>query len=219
MFGIDVTLPGMLYASFVKCPVFAGKVVSANRRRDQERAGRQARVRRRRRHAGRPDGPHARRGDRRRQLVARPAGAKEAQGHVGRRHRRPRRAAPGSRRKRPSCRSSRRSATSARTATSTRRSRARRRSWKPRTSIRSSRTRRSSRRTRRRCSRTESSSSGRRRSSRQAAAGSSSQTLGIKAERHHASHDRAPAAASVVAWPTTTWSRRRRSRSRCPACR
>jgi isoquinoline 1-oxidoreductase beta subunit len=30
MFGIDMTLPGMLYASFVKCPVFAGKVVSAN---------------------------------------------------------------------------------------------------------------------------------------------------------------------------------------------
>ena len=30
LFGIDVTLPGMLYASFVKCPVFAGKVVSAN---------------------------------------------------------------------------------------------------------------------------------------------------------------------------------------------
>jgi isoquinoline 1-oxidoreductase subunit beta len=30
MFGIDVSLPGMLYASFVKCPVFAGKVVSAN---------------------------------------------------------------------------------------------------------------------------------------------------------------------------------------------
>ncbi|MEO7085693.1 MAG: molybdopterin cofactor-binding domain-containing protein [Gemmatimonadaceae bacterium] len=30
MFGIDVSLPGMLYASFVKCPVYAGKVVSAN---------------------------------------------------------------------------------------------------------------------------------------------------------------------------------------------
>jgi isoquinoline 1-oxidoreductase subunit beta len=30
MFGIDVSLPGMLYASYVKCPVFAGKVVSAN---------------------------------------------------------------------------------------------------------------------------------------------------------------------------------------------
>ncbi|MES2177806.1 MAG: molybdopterin cofactor-binding domain-containing protein [Gemmatimonadota bacterium] len=30
MFGIDVTVPGMLYATFVKCPVFAGKVASAN---------------------------------------------------------------------------------------------------------------------------------------------------------------------------------------------
>jgi isoquinoline 1-oxidoreductase beta subunit len=30
IFGIDVTMPGMLYASYVKCPVFAGKVVSAN---------------------------------------------------------------------------------------------------------------------------------------------------------------------------------------------
>jgi len=30
MFGIDVTLPNMLYAAYVKCPVFAGTVVSAN---------------------------------------------------------------------------------------------------------------------------------------------------------------------------------------------
>lgn len=30
IFGIDVTLPGMLYAVFQKCPVFGGKVVSAN---------------------------------------------------------------------------------------------------------------------------------------------------------------------------------------------
>lgn len=30
LFGIDVTLPGMLHAVFVKCPVFGGKVVAAN---------------------------------------------------------------------------------------------------------------------------------------------------------------------------------------------
>jgi isoquinoline 1-oxidoreductase beta subunit len=30
LFGIDVTVPGMKYAVFAKCPVFGGKVVSAN---------------------------------------------------------------------------------------------------------------------------------------------------------------------------------------------
>ncbi len=30
VFGIDFTIPGMLYANFEKCPVFGGKVVSAN---------------------------------------------------------------------------------------------------------------------------------------------------------------------------------------------
>ena len=30
LFGIDVKLPGMLYAQFVKCPVFGGKVANAN---------------------------------------------------------------------------------------------------------------------------------------------------------------------------------------------
>src|SRR5262249_18011070 len=30
LFGIDVQLPGMLYATYTKCPAFGGKVVSAN---------------------------------------------------------------------------------------------------------------------------------------------------------------------------------------------
>jgi len=30
LFGMDVQLPGMLYATYTKCPVFGGKVVSAN---------------------------------------------------------------------------------------------------------------------------------------------------------------------------------------------
>src|SRR5439155_25227104 len=30
LFGIDVTMPGMLYANYIKCPAVGGKVKSAN---------------------------------------------------------------------------------------------------------------------------------------------------------------------------------------------
>ncbi|HET9512910.1 MAG TPA: xanthine dehydrogenase family protein molybdopterin-binding subunit [Gemmatimonadales bacterium] len=39
LFGIDVKLPGMLYAVFVKCPVYAGKVRQANVSQLQTRPG------------------------------------------------------------------------------------------------------------------------------------------------------------------------------------
>jgi isoquinoline 1-oxidoreductase beta subunit len=39
LFGIDVTVPGMLYAVFQKCPVFGGKIVSANIDRLKELPG------------------------------------------------------------------------------------------------------------------------------------------------------------------------------------
>ena len=39
LFGIDVTVPGMLYAVFEKCPVFGGKVASANLDRVQTLPG------------------------------------------------------------------------------------------------------------------------------------------------------------------------------------
>jgi isoquinoline 1-oxidoreductase subunit beta len=39
MFGIDVTMPGMLYASYVKSPVFGGKVVNANLDEIKSQAG------------------------------------------------------------------------------------------------------------------------------------------------------------------------------------
>jgi isoquinoline 1-oxidoreductase beta subunit len=39
LFGIDVKLPGMLYATYTKCPVFGGKVVSANLGEVKKRPG------------------------------------------------------------------------------------------------------------------------------------------------------------------------------------
>ncbi len=39
LFGIDVVVPGMLYAVFVKCPVFGGKVRSANLDEVKQRPG------------------------------------------------------------------------------------------------------------------------------------------------------------------------------------
>ena len=40
LFGIDVNVPGMLYAVFQKCPVFGGRVMSANVDMHQGAAGR-----------------------------------------------------------------------------------------------------------------------------------------------------------------------------------
>ena len=123
MFGIDVTLPGMLYAALREVPGVRrqgraartstrSRASRASSTRSSSRAGTQ----------GGLMGLMPRRRDRRRQLVAGAAGAEEAQGHVGRRPDGARRAAQASPRRRPSCRSSRRSESSARTATSTRRS-------------------------------------------------------------------------------------------------
>jgi isoquinoline 1-oxidoreductase beta subunit len=39
LFGIDVKLPGMVYATYTKCPVFGGTVVSANLDEVKKRAG------------------------------------------------------------------------------------------------------------------------------------------------------------------------------------
>ena len=96
IFGIDVTLPGMLYAVFEKCPVFGGKVASANLDEIKAHARREARVRRRGRHRARRAccGGVA---DRRRQLVAGEERAREAARCSGTRARRRRRAAPASR--------------------------------------------------------------------------------------------------------------------------
>ena len=95
LFGIDVTVPGMLYAVFQKCPVFGGKVASANLERLKALPGVHDAFVVRASEANRSDDPQgisdgvaivAE------ELVGGEPGAREARGYLGRR-RRPRRKA------------------------------------------------------------------------------------------------------------------------------
>ena len=159
-FAIDFTLPGMLSAVFEKCPVFGGKVASANLDEIKALPGV--------RHAFVIDGvgdPNTLVGgvaivaD---TLVPGEDRARQAEDHLGRRADRRRRAAKASRRRRRSCRRRPPRSGSARTATPTRRSRPPRTRPRARTRTRSCRTRSSSPRSAPRSSTTASSRSGRR---------------------------------------------------------
>ena len=190
LYGIDVEVPGMLYAMFEKCPVFGGKVASANldaikaqpgvrhafvvEGNDDARrphraaspssptAGGQAQSARQKLKVTWNEGRHRRAEQRRLRAQAAELSQQPAAAHAaqGRRPRRGARAAPPR--------------------------------WsRPRTPIRSSRTRRSSRRTARRTSKTASWRSGRRRRTRRTAARSYRADARHRRERHHRAHHRA----------------------------